>query len=95
MHTVDGLIFEEKLVVFRDSHEEEDCRDVLKAVDPLLSLRPLSTNVKHAISQFANDECSLSDASGLDTGAQNILVIGQVVRLSDAGDVVEVARRVG
>jgi len=38
LHTVDGLIFEEKLVVFGNSDKKEDGCDVLKAVDPLLSL---------------------------------------------------------
>ena len=38
LHTVDGFIFEEELVVFGDGDEEKDGGDVLEAVDPFLPL---------------------------------------------------------
>lgn len=38
LHTVDGLVLEQKLVVLGDGDEEEDGGDILKAVYPLLSL---------------------------------------------------------
>lgn len=37
LHTVDRLVLEEQLVIFRDGHQEEDCRDILEAMDPLLT----------------------------------------------------------
>ena len=38
LHTVDGLILEQQLIVLGDGNEEEDGGDVLEAVNPLLSL---------------------------------------------------------
>ena len=67
LHTVDGFILEQKLVVLRDGNKKEDRCDILKAVDPFLALRPLPTNIKHAVCQLADDECSLCNASSLDT----------------------------
>lgn len=37
LHTVDGLVFEQKLIVLRDGHEEENGGNILETVDPLLS----------------------------------------------------------
>lgn len=91
MHTVDGLIFEQKLVVLGNGDEEEDGGDILETVDPLFSLRTLSSDIEHAVCKISNDESGLGDTGGLDTGAENILVVGHVVRLCDALNVVEVA----
>lgn len=91
LHTVDRLVFEEELVIFGDSHQEEDSGDVLEAVNPLLTLRSLSTNVKHSVGEVANNESSLGDTSRLDSRSENILVIGDVVGLSDAVYRIEVA----
>jgi 2-phospho-L-lactate transferase/gluconeogenesis factor (CofD/UPF0052 family) len=49
-------------------------------VDPLLSLRSLTTDIEHAVGQVADDEGSLGDTSCLDTRSKDILVIGNVVR---------------
>ncbi len=38
LHTVDRLILEQQLVVFRNGNQEENGSNVLKAVNPLLSL---------------------------------------------------------
>jgi hypothetical protein len=91
LHTVDSLIFEQKLVVLGNSNEEEDGGNVFEAVDPLLSLRTLSSDIEHAISKVTNNESSLGDTGGLDTGAENILIVGHVVGLRDALNVIEVA----
>lgn len=93
LHTVDRLIFEQQLVVLGDGDQEEDGSDVLEAVDPLLSLGTLSTDIEHAVRQVADEEGGLGDTGGLDTGAQDILVGGHVVGLRDALNRVEVARR--
>lgn len=91
LHTVDGLIFKQKLIVLGNSNEEKDGGDILEAVDPLLALRTLSSDVKHAVCKVSNDECCLSNTGSLYTGAQNILVVGHVVGLGDALNIVKVA----
>lgn len=91
LHAVDRLVLEEELIVLGDGDEEEDCGDVLEAMDPLLPLRALSTDVEHAICQVANDEGRLGDTRGLDTRPEDILVVGDVVWGGDAIDGVEVA----
>lgn len=91
LHTVDGLIFEEQLIVLGDGDQEENGSDVLEAVDPLLTFGTLATNIEHTVRQVTNNECRFRDTSGLDTRAQHILVVGHVVRSGDTGDVIEVA----
>lgn len=90
LHTVDRLIFKEQLVVLGNGDQEQNRGDVLEAVDPLLTFGSLTTNIEHTVGQVANDESSLGDTGGLDTGAEHILVIGHVVRLSDPVNGVEV-----
>lgn len=91
LHPVHRLIFEQHLVVFRDGHQEENGRDVLEAVDPLLPLRSLTTDVEHPVGQVADDEGGLRDTSRLDTRSKDILVGRQVVRGSNAVNRVKVA----
>ena len=67
LHPVDRFILEEKLIVLGNGNKEEDRCDILKAVDPLLSLRSLTSYIEHSIGEFADDEGGLGDASGLDT----------------------------
>lgn len=67
LHTVDSLVFEKELIVFGDGDKEENGGDVLEAMNPLLSLRSLTTNVEHSVGQVTNDESSFSDTSCLDT----------------------------
>jgi hypothetical protein len=64
-------------------------------VNPLLTLGTLTTDVEHAVGQIANDEGGLGNTGGLDTRAENILVGGEVIGLSDAVNSVEVARGSG
>lgn len=92
MHTVDSLVFEEELIVFGDGNEEEDGGNVLEAMDPLLSLRALSSYIKHAVCKVTNDEGSFGDTSSLDSRSQNVLVVGHVVALRDTLNVIEVAK---
>lgn len=91
LHTVHGLIFEQELVVFGDGDKEQNRGDVLKAVDPLLALRTLTTNIEHTVCQVANNERGLGDTGGLDTRTEDILVTWQVVGLGNAVDGVKVA----
>jgi hypothetical protein len=91
LHTVDGLVFEEQLIVLGDGDKEEDCGDILEAMDPLLTLRALSSNIEHAVCKISNDEGGFGDTSSLDTRSEDVLVIWHVVGLSNAVNVVEVA----
>ena len=95
MHSVDGLVFEEELVVFGNGDEEEDGGDILKAVYPLLPLRSLTSDIEHAVCKLADDESSLSDASGLHSRSEYVLVVGEVIWLCDSADRVEVTEWVG
>ena len=59
---------------------------------PLLSFGSLTADIKHAVCQVANDERGLCDAGGLNTRSQDILVVGYVIRGSNAIDGIKVAR---
>jgi hypothetical protein len=93
LHTVDGLVFEEKLVILGNGDEEQNGGDILEAVNPLLTLGSLATDVEHAVCEVTNNECGLGDTGGLDTRTENILVGGEVVGLSNALNGIEVAKR--
>ena len=43
------LVFDKTLIVSANSDEEEQTINILKAMDPFLALRALSSNVKHAV----------------------------------------------
>jgi len=90
LHTVDRLVFEEQLVVLGNGDQEENGGNILEAMDPLLTLRTLTTDVEHAVGQIADDESRLSNTSGLDTRAQNILIVWNVVWCCDTVDRVKV-----
>lgn len=91
LHAIHRLVLEEQLVVFRYGDEEEDRRDIFEAVDPLFPLGTLTADIKHAIGQVTDNERRLSDARGLDAGAEDVLVVGHVVGLCDTVYRVEVA----
>lgn len=90
LHTVDRLIFEKELIVLGNGNQEEDGGDILKAMNPLLSFGTLSTHIEHAVCEVANDERRLGDTSGLDTRSEDILIVGHVIGLGDAFNVVKV-----
>jgi len=92
LHTVDGLVLEQQLVVLGDGHQEQNGGDVLEAVNPLLTLRTLTTHVEHPVRQIADDEGGLGDTGSLDTRAEDILVGGEVVWLGDAVNGIKVAK---
>jgi hypothetical protein len=76
LHSIDGLVLEEQLIVLGDGNEEKNRCDVLEAVDPLFPLGSLSTHIEHAIGEFTNDEGGLGDSGRLDTRPQYILIVG-------------------
>jgi len=90
LHTVDSLILEEKLVVFGDGDEEEDCSNVFEAMDPFLTFRSLATNIEHAVCEVSDDKGGFGDTSSLDTRSEDILVVGDVIGSSYAIDGIKV-----
>lgn len=93
LHAIDRLVLEQQLVVLGDGDQEQNSSDVLEAVNPLLPLGSLATNVEHPVSELPDDERRLRDTGRLDTRPQDILIVGHVVGRSDTGDVVEVAAK--
>ena len=49
MQTYYCLVLNQHLVVFGKGNQEDDGSDIFEAMDPLFPLRPLATNVKHAV----------------------------------------------
>lgn len=92
LHTVYGLILEKKLVIFGDGDKEEDGGNVFETMNPLLALGSLSTNIEHSVGEVANDKCGLSDTCSLYSRSKDILVVRNVVGLSNAIYRVKVAR---
>lgn len=60
-------------------------------MNPLLTLRTLTTDIEHAVGKIADDESRLGNTGGLDTRAKDILVVGNVVGLGDTVYRIEVA----
>ena len=59
-------------------------------MNPLLTLRPLATDIEELVGELADLERGLGDTGGLDTGAEDVLVGGHVVGRGHAVDGVEV-----
>ena len=73
------LVFNKTLIVTANGDEEEQTVNILKAMDPLLALRALSSNVEHAVCQVPEIKDRLSDTRCAQARAQHILVCGHVV----------------
>jgi len=78
--TYDALIFVQHLIVLAQTDQKHQSGDVLKTVNPFLPLRPLTTDVKQLVCEFADLESRLGDTSGLDTRPKDILIGGGVTR---------------
>jgi hypothetical protein len=61
-------------------------------MDPLLSFRPLPSNIEHAVSKVLNDECCLCYTGGLDTRSEDVLIVRHIVMGCDAIYRIEVAK---
>ena len=66
LHAVDALVLIEHLVVLAQSNQEDQCSDVFEAMDPFLSLRPLTANIKEAVGELSDAEGSFGNAGCLD-----------------------------
>jgi hypothetical protein len=91
LHSVDSLVFEEQLIVFGDGDQEENGCDIFEAMNPLLSLGSLATNIKHTIRKVLNNESRFGDTGSLDSRSEHILIVGKVIVRSNAVDRVEIA----
>ena len=76
--TYDTLIFIQHLVVLAQTDQEYQSGDILETVDPLLTFRPLTTNIEQLVCEFADLESRLGDTCRLDTGPEDVLVGGHV-----------------
>mmetsp|Transcript_16373 Transcript_16373/g.26855 ORF Transcript_16373/g.26855 Transcript_16373/m.26855 type:complete len:342 (+) Transcript_16373:165-1190(+) len=95
VHAVDALVLVELHVVLTESDAEDERRDVLEAVDPLLALVSLASDVHHAPVDTAELERDFGDTGGSRARPQKIVLCWRVVGLGDAIDVVkEVSSRV-
>lgn len=67
------------LVVLRRRHHEENGRDPVEALEPLLPLRPLPPHVHHLEGDLLDDKVVLDDALCRLPGKQNVLFARDVV----------------
>lgn len=91
LHAVDRLVLKKQLVVLGNSNQEHNRRDILKAVNPLLTLGSLTTHIEHHVGQITNHKARLGNTRGLNTRPEYILVCRDVVRLGNPIDRIEVA----
>lgn len=82
LFTYRSLVFVQHLIVLRHGYAEDDGGHILKAVNPLFSLRPLSADVKQFEIEVLERKVHLYYASGFDASSQNILFGWHVVFLS-------------
>jgi hypothetical protein len=83
LKTYHTLVLNKDLVVGRNGNKENDGSDILEAVNPLLALGPLTSHVEHPVHQLPNLELGLRDTRGLHTRSENILVVGDILRVRD------------
>lgn len=81
------------LVVLAQGNHEDQGANVVKTMDPFLPLASLTTDVKYAVSELSHSETGLDNASGFNSGAQNILIGGDVTLCRHALQRVEEAAR--
>lgn len=55
------LVFDQNLIKFTGSDKEEDGRNGIKALEPFLPLRPLTTHVHESERNVMNADTELSD----------------------------------
>lgn len=76
---VGAPVLHEDLVVLTGRHHEQDRRDPVKALEPLLALRPLATHVHHLKGDFLNNKVMFHNALGGFPRQQNVLLTRKVV----------------
>lgn len=76
---VGAPVLHENLVVLAGGHHEQDRRDPVKALEPLLALGPLATHVHHLKRDFFNNEVMFHNALGGFPRQQDILLARKVI----------------
>lgn len=89
LHPICPRVLVERLVILANRHKKHDCCDILKAVDPLFPLGPLTSNVEELVGEVTDSESRLRDTGRFDSGAEDILVRREV---GGGGDVVHVVK---
>jgi hypothetical protein len=84
LHLVRVLVFHQAAVVARQSHQEEDGGDVLKAVDPLFPLGTLPPYIEYPVYSIVDGECRLDDPGCLVSASKNVRVGWLVSRIKEA-----------
>lgn len=74
-----GLVLDQALIIPADCRNEKEAVHVFETMHPFLSFGSLTTDIEHVVSQRTQVEDCFGDASGTETGAQHILVVGHVV----------------
>ena len=86
LHSVDGFILVEHLVILGQGDEENEGRDVFEAVDPFLTFTSLASDVEEAVCEFTNSEHCFRNTGSLDTRAQDVLIRRHVTGMCHAVD---------
>mmetsp|Transcript_12883 Transcript_12883/g.26679 ORF Transcript_12883/g.26679 Transcript_12883/m.26679 type:complete len:377 (+) Transcript_12883:250-1380(+) len=89
-HAVCPLGLSQGLIILGESCHKYDGINVIKAVDPLAALRPLTPNVIHLKVYTVNPVPLHNDLGGADARKQYVLGSGLVISRSDSGQVIEV-----
>ena len=79
VHAISGLVLVKHLVVFAQSHAEDDRCDVLETVDPFFALGPLAAHVEQTKVEVLEREVDLHNTGCCHAGAQYVLLAGQKV----------------
>lgn len=84
MHSINGLVLVKLEIVLAHGYAKDHGGNVLEAVNPLLSLRPLATNIHHPELCVLDFEIDFRDSRRLSSSPQNVLLIGNETRIGDA-----------
>ena len=84
-----GLILMQHLIVLRHGNAEDDGGDVLKTMNPLFPLRPLTANVEQLEVEVLEGEVDFHDARRLHSRPQDVLLCRLVVLCSESVQVIK------
>mmetsp|Transcript_16066 Transcript_16066/g.50362 ORF Transcript_16066/g.50362 Transcript_16066/m.50362 type:complete len:95 (+) Transcript_16066:1114-1398(+) len=79
-HPILGFILKHHLVEFRKRRNEYYSINIVEAMNPLLPLIPLTTNVDYHKFYVLYDEGLFNDPTCSHSGSQNVLVTGHISR---------------
>ena len=76
---IGDAVLHQHLVELAGRRQEEDGRDLVEALEPLLPLRPLAADVHKAEGHAVDVDAVLVDALGRLTGVQDVLLLWVVI----------------